>query len=180
MRRCLARFVRQPIDKIGVDGAFGQNTRPSSRQSDQVSRSPLDDGEEGLIYGGHQKRTPCMRREGGCIIDLRGQIRIAPQGAAQASALTELRCKLTEHGGRREIGASAGDLSANEISIGELLEQRHNVSKALVKRTHIGVRWFPHCAGLAIQQRMSCLMSDNVSRQTGEHHGAWRRQVGHT
>src|SRR5215469_8417654 len=67
-----------------------------------------------------------------------------------------------------EIASRVSDLIAQNLREREVLQQRHNVRKSLVKRQHIGVGRIHELTVHAVEQRVRGLMSNNVLRKASK------------
>ena len=83
-------------------------------------------------------------------------------------ACAELLRELAEAVLAREVAAGRGDLVAQHLGEGEVLEERDEIRERLVEGEHVGVARLVEAAVDAVEQRVCHLVRDDVVAEAGE------------
>ena len=178
--RRVRRLVGEPVDQVGMQLPGGQDAGAVGRDPQQIGDAALVDRQEGVEDGGDEDRAAIVRlgqvrvvvRIGlarlplaGLLVDLADRV---AERAALAGRLAELLRELAQEVLAREVAARRGDLVAQHVGEGEVLEERDEVRERLVEGEHVGIARLVEAAVHAVEQRVRHLVRDDVVGEAGE------------
>src|SRR5712664_576595 len=67
----------------------------------------------------------------------------------------------------------SGDLIAQNALVREMLEHRNKIGEAFMERMNVRIAWLVETGMNAVEQRVRCLVSDDVVRQARKYSGPW-------
>ena len=157
---------------------------PRGNPQQFLDAAPIDI-EERLKHGRHEDRAPRMALHLGLIGVGIGGLRVpapllieaadgVPQASIPSRGPAELLGQLSQQVLLLEVSTRQCDLVSQHLWKGEMLEQRHNVGKGLVKGPRVGVGRIDPSTLQPVEDGVRRLVGDDVVAEAREDGCAWQ------
>src|SRR4029079_18132201 len=145
------RLFGKPVDQVGMQLPYGQDAGAFAGDAQKVRDPALVHRQEGVEDGRDEDRASFVRfgqvgvvvRVGlarlpltGLLVDLADRV---AERSALAGRLAELLRELTKAVLACEVAAGRGDLVAQNLGKGEVLEERDEIRERLVEGEHVRI-----------------------------------------